>query len=234
MKGRGSSALFRAIFFAAAFLLAAVLMPFPSDAAGHADFRAGLEYRDGKHPVRSCGSAAVSGELARLDVRLGKAGYFTLLVDMQGGRMRVLSQKLKAYVETSVDGDAHSWRDLVRSASSVLLPQTLGMVSFQEQSCQEQGRERWNGFEAVKSRCVFKLGFMGSTRNITFDVWESRDIVPFPLKVEVIEDGRTRGGSVWLAELATVKSPEEDFLVPEDFTRFTSVLDLFLYALSAF
>ena len=177
--------------------------------------------------MRRCGSA-------RLDVRLGKAGYFTLLVDMQGGRMRVLSQKLKAYVETAVDGDAHSWLDLVRSASSVMLPQTLGMVSFQEQSCEEKGRELWNGVEAVKSRRVFRLCFMGSCRDITFDVWESRDIVPFPLKVEVIEDGRTRGGSVWLESIETVKSPEKEFLVPEGFTRFTSVLDLVLYALSAF
>jgi hypothetical protein len=108
------------------------------------------------------------------------------------------------------------------------------MVSFQEQSSEEKGRELWNGIEAVKSRCVFKLGFMGSYRDITFDVWESRDIAPFPLKVEVIEDGRTRGGSVWLKGIEYVKIPEKDFLVPEDFTRFTSVLDLILYALSAF
>lgn len=234
MKTRGFSISFRAIFLAASFLLAALFTPFSSGAAPHADFRAALEYKDGKHPVKNCGSSAVSGELARLDVRLGKAGYFTLLVDMQGGRMRVLSQKLKAYVETAVEGDAHSWRDLVRSASSVMIPQTLGMVSFQEQSCQEQGKERWNGIEAVKSRCVFKLGFMGSYRDITFDVWESRDIVPFPLKVEVIEDGRTRGGSAWLEGIETAASPEKDFLVPKDFTRFTSVLDLILYALSAF
>ena len=234
MKTRGSSTSFRALFLAAVFLLAAFLMPFPANAASYADFRSALEYKDGKHPAKHCGAAAVSGELARLDVRLGKAGYFTLLVDMQGGRMRVLSQKLKAYVETSVDGDAHSWRDLVRSASSVMLPQTLGMVSFQEKSCEEQGRELWSGVEAVKSRCVFKLGFMGSYRDIMFDVWESRDIVPFPLKIEVIEDSRTRGGSVWLKGIETVKSPEKDFLVPEDFTRFTSVLDLILYALSAF
>lgn len=234
MKTRGFSALFRAFLLAASVLVAVLLIPFSSYAAPYADFRAGLEYKDGKHPAQSCGSAAVSGELARLDVRLGKAGFFTLLIDMKSGRMQVLSQKLKAYVETSVDGDAHSWRELVRGASSVLLPQTLGMVSFQEKSCHEQGRELLNGFDSVKSRCVFKLGFMGSYRDITFDVWESRDIVPFPLKVEVIEDGRTRGGSVWLEGIERVKSPEEGFYVPESFTRFTSVLDLILYALSAF
>lgn len=232
MKGRG------VFFFGSAvlsvFLCVSMLAPLPAEAAPHADFRAGVEYRDGDRAPRKGGSAKVSGELARLDVRLGKAGYFTLLVDMQGGRIQVLSQKLRAYVETSVEGDAHSWRELVRGASSVLLPQTLGMVSFQERSCQEQGREMWNGFEAVKSRCVFTLGFMGSYRDITFDVWESSDIVPFPLKVEVLEDGRTRGGSACLADMEPVKSPEEDFLVPEKYTRFTSVLDLILYALSAF
>ena len=175
-----------------------------------------------------------SGELARLDVRLGKAGDFTLLVDMTGRKMSVLSQRLKAYVQTDIAGDAHSWRDLVRSASSVLLPQTFGMVFFQEKSCTELGREQVQGYEALKSRFVFTLGFMGSFRDITVDVWESASLLPFPLKAEIAEDGKTRGGSVWLEHIEAVCVEKEHFFIPEGFTRFTSVMDLILYALSAF
>ena len=174
-----------------------------------------------------------SGELARLDVRLGKAGDFTLLVDMTGRKMSVLSQRLKAYVQTDIAGDAHSWRDLVRSASSVLLPQTFGMVFFQEKSCTELEREQVQGYEALKSRFVFTLGFMGSFREITVDVWDSKEFAPFPLKAEILEDARTRGGKAWLASIEAVREGKELFLLPEGYTRFTSVLDLILYALSA-
>ena len=175
-----------------------------------------------------------SGEQARLDVRLGKAGDFVLLVDGEARRMRVLSQKLKGYVETSIEGDAHNWRDLLTSASSMLVPQTLGMVSLTERSREELGREKLEGHDAIMSRHVFTLGFLGSYRDISVIVWESAVSAPFPIKAEVLEDSRTRGGAVWLGGIRPVPGAEEAFSVPEGFTRFTSVLDLILYALSEF
>ena len=113
----------------------------------------------------------------------------------------------------------------------MLMPQTLGMVSFEEKSCIEQGRELVQGYEAVKSRCVFTLGFMGSYRSITMEVWESPAFAPFPLKVSVIGDKNTHGAVVWFEGIKPLKE-EVDFFPPEGYTRFSSVLDLILYAIT--
>jgi len=136
-------------------------------------------------------------------------------------------------VESRVEGEGKSWRELVRSASAVLMPQTLGMVSFEEKSYRELGRESVEGYEALKSRCVFSLGFMGSYRDITVDVWESEAFAPFPLKVTVLDDKSTQGGAAWLEAVQPLKEGRAAFLLPAGYTRFGSVLDLILYALSA-
>jgi len=214
-------------------LLAFLLTAFSAQAAPREDYRAVVKCQDGVRDAQSIGRVMTNGSHGRLDVRLGKAGDFSLLVDGEEKKLLVLSHRLKAYVESAVEGDALSWRGLVHSVSSVLLPQTLGLVSFQEKSCQELGRERVGRHEAEKSRCVFTLGFMGSYRDVTVDVWDSKAFVSFPLKVEVIEDERTRGGKAWLADIEPVREGKELFLLPEGYTRFTSVLDLILYALSA-
>ena len=173
----------------------------------------------------------LAGNKARLDARLGKAGQFTLLVDREAGKMQLLSHRLKGYVQSKVDGGAQSWRDIVRSASAMFMPQTLGMVSFEEKLCIEQGREQVQGCEAVKSRCVFMLGFMGSYRTITMDVWENPAFAPFPLKVSVIGDKDTHGVEVWFENVQPAKD-DVSFLPPEGYTRFSSVLDLILYAIT--
>lgn len=216
------------------FFLAVFLWPSPSAAVPHADFHADLVYEDEGRPARACGSAMTAGAFARFDVRLGKAGDFTLLVDMEGRMIRVLSQRLKAYVETKLEGDPRSWRDLVKSCSSILMPQTLGMVSLEEKDRRVLGREVVQGYTAERSRNVFRLGFLGSCRDITADVWESDVLVPFPLKVEILESRDTRRGSAYLIGITPSKGREEFFQVPEDFTRYSSVMDLILYALSAF
>ena len=211
-------------------VFASLLAPLCSDAAAQG-LRAELRYQEEGKNVRVGGEAAVSGKKARLDSRLGKAGLFTLLVDREAGKMQVLSHRLKGYVETHLDGEARSWRDLVRSASAVLMPQTFGLVSFDEKSCKELGRERVEGYEAVKSHCVFTLGFMGAYRDIAMDVWEGPDFAPFPLKVVVIGDHKTRGAEIWFSGIQAMKG-KGDFHLPEGYTRFGSVLDLILFALS--
>ena len=214
-------------------LLAFLLISFSAQAAVLEDYRALLKCQDGAREAQSVGRVMTNGSHGRLDVRLGKAGDFSLLIDSEEKKLRVLSHRLKAYVESALEGDAQSWRGIVHSVSTVLLPQTLGIVSLQEKSCQELGRERVGRHGAEKSRCVFTLGFMGSYRDITVDVWDSKAFAPFPLKVEVIEDEKTRGGKAWLADIEAVREGKELFLLPEGYTRFTSVLDLILYALSA-
>ena len=213
-------------------VFACLLAP-PAVVAAPEERRAELLYqKEGGEPRRG-GEAMVCGRHARLDVQLGKAGLFTLLVDGEAGKMQVLSQRLKGYVESRVEGEGRNWRELVRSASAVLMPQTLGMVSFEEKSYRELGRESVEGYEALKSRCVFSLGFMGSYRDITVDVWESEAFAPFPLKVAVLDDKSTQGGAAWLDAVQPLKEGRDAFLLPAGYTRFGSVLDLILYALSA-
>ena len=212
------------------FVFACLLAPFKSEAAAEAIY-AELCYQEEGKDVRRGGKAMLVGSKARLDARLGKAGQFTLLVDREASKMQLLSHRLKGYVESKVDGRAQNWRDIVRSVSSMLMPQTLGMVSFEEKLCIEQGREIVQGYDAVKSRCVFTLGFMGSYRTITMDVWESSAFAPFPLKVSVIGDKETHGAVVWFENVQSAKE-EVSFLPPEGYTRFSSVLDLILYAIT--
>ena len=83
----------RAVLLAAILVLGLTLDGSSAPASPHADFRAGIEYSDRGRDSRSCGSAASSGAGARMDVDLGRVGVFTLLVDMEGRRMSVLSQK---------------------------------------------------------------------------------------------------------------------------------------------
>jgi hypothetical protein len=211
-------------------VLASLLAPLRSEAVAET-IRAELCYQEEGKDVRHGGEAMLAGNKSRLDARLGKAGLFTLLVDRESGKMQLLSHRLKGCVESKLDENARNWRDIVRSVSSMLMPQTLGMVSFEEKSCIEQGRERVQGYEAVKSRCVFTLGFMGSFRTITMEVWESPVFAPFPLKVSVIGDRDTHGAVLWFEKVQPVKE-EVSFLPPEGYTRFSSVLDLILYAIT--
>ena len=220
----------RIVLLVAFLAFACLLAPLRAEAVEEA-VHVELCYQEEGKDVRRGGEAMLAGNKARLDARLGKAGLFSLLVDREAGKMQLLSHRLKGYVQSKVDGGAQSWRDIVSSASSMLMPQTLGMVSFEEKSCIEQGHERVLGYEAVKSRCVFMLGFMGSQRTITMDVWESSAFAPLPLKVSVIGDKDTRGADVWFEGLKPLKE-EVDFFPPEEYTRFSSVLDLILYAIT--
>jgi hypothetical protein len=224
----------RAVLLAAALALGLMLDSAPAPAAPHADFRAGIEYSDSGREARTCGTAAASGTRARMDVELGRVGVFTLLTDVESRQMYVLSQKLKAYVKVPVEGDPRSWRDLVASASSAIMPQSLGLVGIRETEREELGREQVQGYSAEKSRSVFEISFMGTVRQITVDVWENGLFAPFPLKVSVLESRNSREGSAWLTDIEAARTPDAELAVPEEFTRYTSVMDLLLFALTAF
>ena len=214
----------------ACLMLAFLLAPLPAEAGGD-KLHAELWYQEEGKDARCGGEAILAGNKARLDARLGKAGQFTLFVDREAGKMQLLSHRLKGYVESKLEASAQNWHDIVRSVSAMLMPQTLGMVTFEEKSCIGQGRELVQGYDAIKSRCVFTLGFMGSYRTITIDIWESPAFTPFPLKVSVVGDKDTHGAVLWFEGIKPVGG-EVDFLPPEGYTRFSSVLDLILYALT--
>ena len=203
-------------------------------AAAYADFRSDVQCRiDGKS-VRTCGAAMSSGEYSRLDLDLGKAGGFTLLIDSRNHMLRVLSQRLKAYVEIPVSGDPRDWRSLVKSAAAAVMPQSMGMISLQEKEVTPIGKDNWQGYAVRKTRNVFEAGFMGSTRRFTVEVWENEAFSPFPMHVRAEETDATHGGAAWLTNIVAEQASQSMFRIPEGFTRYSSVMDLFLYALSAF
>ncbi len=207
---------------------------FPAGAAAYADFRSDIQIREGAKPARTCGTAMSSHNFARMDVQLGTAGDFSFIVDMQGRRMQVLSHRLKAYVEIPVTGDPRNWRDLVQSAAAAVMPQSMGMISLQEKERVGLGRDSWQGYAVQKSRSVFEAGFMGSVHRFTIEVWENEAFAPFPMHAVSDETRATYGGSAWLMNIAAEQASTAMFQVPEGFTRYTSVMDLFLFALTAF
>lgn len=224
----------RALLLAAALALNLTLDGVPVSASPYADFTADVEYSDSGRGARTCGTATASGAKARMDVNLGRVGVFTLLTDTESRQMYALSQKLKAYVQVPVEGDPRNWRDLVASASAAIMPQSLGLVGIKETVREELGHEQVQGYSAQKSRSVFEISFMGTVRQITVDVWENGLFAPFPLKVSVLESRNSREGSAWLTDIEAARTPDAELAVPEEFTRYTSVMDLLLFALTAF
>lgn len=231
MNGGGWRLIGRALFLSVALAFGSAHALY---AASYADFRADVRYQEEKRLEKICGLAQVSGGQARLDVRLGKAGDFVLLADMDDRTLRVLSQRLNAYVEIPVSGDPRNWRDLVESASAAIMPQTLGMVSIEEKARETLGCELVQGYRAEKSRSVFELGFMGSFKRVTVVVWENESFAPFPLKMSLLASKDTREGNAWLSDITLERAPKSTFTLPEGSTRYTSIMDLLLYALTAF
>lgn len=205
-----------------------------AQAAAYADFRADIQYRiDGKI-VKNCGTALSSGPYARMDLDLGSAGTFTLLVDSREHMLRVLSQRLKAYVEIPVAGNPRDWRSLVKSAAAAVMPQSMGMISLQEKESSPLGKDNWQGYAVQKTRNVYEAGFMGTVHRFTLEVWENEAFAPFPMHAMADETSATHGGSAWLTNIVAEQASQSMFLIPEGFTRYSSVMDLFLYAMTAF
>ena len=216
------------------FLVGLMMFCAEAQATAYADFRADIEYRQEGKAVRHCGTAMSSGSFARMDIDLGQAGSFALIVDTQERMLRVLSFRLKAYVEIPVTGDARNWRHLVQSAAAAVIPQSMGMISLQEKEYTPLGKDNWQGYPVQKSRVVFEAGFMGSVNRFTLEVWENEAFAPFPMHASSLETRATHAASAWLMNIAAEQSSAAMFRIPEGFTRYTSIMDLLLYALTAF
>ena len=205
-----------------------------AEAAAYADFRSDIQVRGDGKTVKTCGTVMSAGPFARMDLDLGNAGSFALIVDTEQHMLRVLSSRLKAYVEIPVAGNPRDWRSLVKSASAAVMPQSMGMISLQEKECTQLGKDNWQGYAVQKSRSVFEAGFMGSVHRFTVEVWENEAFAPFPMHARAEETRDTHGGSAWLTNIVAEQAARSMFQIPEEYTRYTSVMDLFLYALTAF
>ncbi|WP_298067867.1 hypothetical protein [uncultured Mailhella sp.] len=203
-------------------------------AAVRADFRADVVSQQGKQSPQPCGTVRASGHYVRLDVQLGRAGEFSFILDEEAKRLSVLSLVLKAYVDIPVSGDARDWRELVKSVSAAVMPQSMGLMSAEEVERAPLSRGSWKGYAANRSRSVFQFTLMGSQRRVTMEVWENEAFAPLPLRVLVDETRETYASSAWLDNITAEQSGDAIFQIPDDFTRYTSVLDMVLYALSLF
>lgn len=201
-------------------------------AAVRADFHADVFYQEGSKKTQPCGMVKASGHCVRLDVQLGKAGIFSLILDERAKRLSILSQSLKAYVDIPAAGDARDWRDLLKNASAAVMPQSMGLISAEEVERTELGRASWKGYAVKKSRSVFHFTFMGAVRRVVMEVWENEAFAPLPLKISVEETKDTYASSAWLDNITAGQSADTVFQVPEDFTHYTSVLDMLLYTIS--
>lgn len=221
---------FRSLFVTAGMMVMLVL--WSAGDAMCADFRAVLMFSRGDQPPENCGEAFSCGELARLDVDLGELGRFTLLLDARAARMQVFSWKLNTYVDIPVEGDGHDWRELIKSAASLIMPQSMGLVDIVEKERLFLEEERLDGYRAKKYREVFELSFMGTFRTVTLEVWESEAFAPFPLKAVLLDPRPGKEGRVWLASAEKGKIPPDLFRLPEKATRYGSVMELLLNVLT--
>ncbi len=201
-------------------------------AAVRADFRADVFYQEGSKKFQPCGMAWASGVCIRLDVQLGKAGTFSLILDEKAKRLSILSQNLKAYVEIPASGDVHDWRDLLKSTLAAGLPQNMGLISAEEVERTPLGRASWKGYAVKKSRSVFQISFMGTVHRLVMEIWENEAFAPLPLKVSVDETKDAYASSAWLDNITAGQSADAIFQIPGDFTLYPSVLDMLLYTIS--
>ena len=204
-----------------------------AEAAPLASFCSDIMFQAGKRPAGICGRAASAEGKARLDIYTRKAGSFVIVTDPAEKRMQVCSESLKAYVEIPLAGDAAHWRDLIKSATAVIFPQSLGMVNVQEVSHKKMGVVNLKGYAAEKSRSVFEVTFLGKIRRFEVELWENETFSPFPMQVAVAETAETHAGKAWLTKITADELPPSQFNTPKGYTRYTSVMDLVLYAIAS-
>ena len=205
----------------------------PSVTLAYESFQADVLCAYGSRGEFVCGDVMARGDFARMDVTLNKVGEFSLLVDVESRKMRILSRKLKAYVEIFLDSTADNWRELLMSAASAVMPQSLGLVSLYEKDSQDLGKVRWQGVSVKRSRHDFEATFMGKSRRFTIETWEADKYQPFPVKAMLIGKGGDASGSARLAKVRNTGPRKEVFSLPEGYVRYTSIMDLLLYALTA-
>lgn len=223
---RGAWAVFAAGVFTLAFSMAASAAVFP-------DLRADVYFQRQDRQAVRCGEVLSGGRYARIDVHLAKVGDFSAVVDADGRSLSIVSHKLKAYVSIGITGSVRSWRDLLKSASAVVFPQSLGMIDLRETGCEEEGRGSWKGYPVRKSVCGYEAMFMGRRHRFSLEVWENTAFAPFPLRAEVGETAKTHGAAAWLDGISRKRASASRFAIPEGYTRYGSVMDLVLYALTA-
>ncbi len=221
---------------AAALFCLLVVMVSGCLAAPSADpmFQADIMLHVGKKSPQICGRAMALGNRARLDVYTKKAGEFSVIADMGAKRMQVSSHALKAYVDIPLSGEIGGWRDLVQCAAAFVLPQSLGMMDVRETYRKDRGVKNLRGYKVHHFRSGFEIVFMGMTRSFEIETWENDTFFPFPMQAASAETDKTWGGKAYLTHITADETPSEEFSLPQDFTRYTSVMDLLLYALASF
>ena len=228
----------RALQIVMAALLCALLAPvFNSAAAAPAVpsmFQAEVMFQRAKKAPQPCGRALACDGYARLDVHTLKAGAFTIIVDGNASRMQVASHALKAYVEIPLQESPGDWRSILRSAAAYVFPQSFGMMNIHEAYRKSKGVEQLRGYAVHHAVTGFDALFMGITHSFEIETWENDAFFPFPLKATCAETKTTWGGSAYLSRITADNALDDAFVLPGDFSRYSSITDLIIYAIAAF
>jgi hypothetical protein len=206
----------------------AAALPTPS-------YRATVVLREPGLAPKPCGSVAVFGNLARLDVFLGEAGMFRALIRPDQNALYLVSENMRAYAAVPVYGDETDLRELGQRVADSLMPFGLPLLSLREDGRQTLGPATWNGYEATKVQGRFVADFMGLSGAISLTAWENAGFAPFPLRLEEIrapDDPVPTGNSVELADIRPGGLNEEHFALPEGYARHSSAAEMLLYVLS--
>lgn len=203
-------------------------------------YSACVMFREGQGEARQVGSVTTFGRDIRLDVDLGAPGLFHALLRPERKTLYVVSDALKAYVEIPVQGDERDVADMAQRLAASVMPFGVPVLGIQATDVQTRGSGMWQGYPVEKTAMRFVADFMGNTGSLNLVLWDNPAFAPLPLRVEEVG---TKGEAKSCAELVDIEpvSPTDAeweksaalFELPAGYTRYSSVLDLLLYALAA-
>lgn len=198
-------------------------------------YKATVLLSESGHPPRPCGKVAISDSKARIDVDLGGAGLFQALVRPDLKVMYVVAEDLKAYVQIPIHGDETDIRELIKRVAESLMPFGVPVLVIREDAREIMGKDLWQGYEVLRTKSRFVADFMGTVNSMYLIISENADFAPFPLRVQEIRALDRPGdirSSVDLIDIIPGSVSKAQFELPEGYARYSSVLDLLLYAIA--
>lgn len=227
---------FKVCFLAWAVFAFVVLFELPLFASTFAEnpYSANLLLKEVGHTPKLCGKVMVAGSKARLDVDLGVPGVFRAILLADEKTLIVISDALKGYVTLPLTGNERDLRDVAIQAAHSIMPANVAVMEIQEGERKSIGTKNWQGWTASVSQSRFIVRSMSTESALSLEVWDNKALTPFPLRV--VNMGGSEGKNGDSVELVSInqsfKPTESTFVIPDGYTRYTSVLNLLLYAIT--
>ncbi len=187
-------------------------------------------------PPRPCGTVAVDGAKARIDVQFGNAGLIYVIVRPEQKAMYAVAENLKTYAVIPLRGDEKDMRDYAARVADSLVLLGAPMLSIREEGAVALGEGRSGAYTARRVKSRFVADFMGTVSSICLIAWENSSLTPFPLRMEKIrslQGEELTGDSVELTGIRPGGNQDAAFFdPPAGFARAASVLELIVYVLA--